>query len=73
MTRGIYLQEANFINAGAHKIARQVHLHGCAVGRDWDSSEGFQAIIKGENGAVKLQVRWCLLIGRISCFVSHFW
>lgn len=49
MTCGIYLQEGNFINTGAHRITHQVHLCGYVVGRDWDSSEGFQAIIKGEN------------------------
>lgn len=49
MTHGIYLQEGDFINAGAHRVARQVHLRGCAVGRDRGSSEGFQAIKKGNS------------------------
>lgn len=49
MTCGIYLQEGNFINAGAHRIVRQVHLRGCAAGGDRGCSEGFEAIIKGEN------------------------
>lgn len=64
------LHEGNFINAGA----RQVHLRGCAVGRDHDFLEGFQAVITGENDreAVKLQLCWWWLLDRISCFVSCF-